>query len=194
MKGTHIKCNYFPEQVFESVSESLVRSISKNSCLLLILHVLIGKDSPCTGATESQMLGCRVLWITASFKYLTLLKIPRSAWKFALDFKRRGIRLPEASWELPWTLCTMQVHSYRALSLLFSALHQTPGKLFLGQYYVQLFQSPGQEYGRDRRKTFQIFSDSPPFACRLKSGEVFYPTNCHSFCCYWSALPWLRGI
>lgn len=40
MKGTHCKCNSFPEQVFKSVSKSLVRCISKNSCLLLILHVL----------------------------------------------------------------------------------------------------------------------------------------------------------
>lgn len=115
MKGTHCKCNYFTEQVFKSVSKSLVRSVSKNSCLLLILHVLIGKDSPCTGATESQMLGYRVLRTTASFKYLSL-NIPRSAWKFALDFKRSRIQLPEASQELPWTLCecihTEPCHSY----------------------------------------------------------------------------------
>lgn len=192
MKGTHCKCNSFPEQVFKSVSKSLVRCISKNSCLLLILHVLNWERFPPAQVLRSlRCLGAECWELQLASSIYPFLISPNLLGGLPSISSWSRIQLPKASWELPWTLCTVWVHSYRALSLLFSTLHQTPGKLFLGQCYVQLFQSPGQEYGGDRFNTSQIFSDSPPSAWRLKSGEVFYPTSCHSFCCYWLVIPWL---
>lgn len=161
------------------------KSTSKNSCLLLILcsadGTLTGKISPCTGAAAPQILGCRVLWATASLKYPSVLKIPKPDWRFALHFQRSRITLSEGTWELLCSSCTKWAHSHRAQSLLFSAQHQTPGKLFLGQFLVPLFQSPGQEYGGDRLETFGCFQ-IPLHSCMQVKIHRVLPHE-PAFCC-----------
>lgn len=116
----------------------------------------LGKFPPAQVLQHLRYLGA-VLWTTASLKYPSVLKISKSDWRFALHFQRSRVTLSEGTWELICSSCTKWAHSHRAQSLLFSAQHQTPGKLFLGQFLVPLFQSPGQEYGGDRLETLRCF-------------------------------------
>lgn len=162
-----MKSNYFPGQVCKSNSKSLIKSIFKNSCLLLIRCALQmggwqGMHPParilrclrCASTKCCELQPTSNLCRTNAHHFFKS-PYPLGGWPSVST--GAGSCSPRAleSCSAPW------VQSQGSLvTPIHCPMHLTPGKLFLGQCLAQLCQSPGQEYGEGRLKTFPMFSSS----------------------------------